>query len=81
MDLRLVASEDLLRELESRHDAGVFILEQQRSKAGGEDEDYRVFRWWGGLSTALGLTMMLQRGLVDEWLDDEGDNAAGSVEF
>ena len=49
-NLSFITGEALIEELLKRYDAGIIVLMQDRTA----NEEYSVFRWWGG-ATALGL--------------------------
>jgi hypothetical protein len=66
--LQEASTDDLLKELRERMDAFVFMGMREMSE---EREDV-VHDWKGGGPTCVGLTVMLQGQIEDEWRSTHG---------
>jgi hypothetical protein len=65
-DLTFVPSEELVKELESRHDATLNI--RQDSKHGN---NYRVTDYTGGVPTCIGLAVLFIYHALTEGIEDD----------
>ena len=74
IDLSIVSTDDLLVELEGRHDATIFAAIQHRTG----DTSWYYRRWDGGSIPCLGLARFIQKR-IEESCDDmdrrEGDSS------
>jgi hypothetical protein len=72
-DLTFIPTADLTAELARRAEGGIIILEHRREKGSGGGDDLRSFKWWGGMSCALGLARMLEHDILDDRADGAED--------
>ncbi len=74
MSLKNSTTEELLTELQSRHDCGVV-------GCGAPDSDANLYVWWGSRVFALGLAARLTHGLNVELEEgEEGTSESGSID-
>ncbi len=73
-DLDLIPTEDLVEEIQRRHDSAIITLRKCQT----DTVDTRTMWWFGGLFNCLGLAEYTRQALLDRVMDSEkitGDDA------
>ena len=63
-ELTLVSTDDILKELGSRHDSFIFYGVQSEFKKKGVDST--EFRWYGGFHTCLGMAREAEKKIIED---------------